>query len=48
MENTQLYEAALAAIKELFKDESMSQEKAKETLNSLVLEIEKMIDSMDV
>ncbi len=46
MEN--LYDKALEAIKELFGDESLSQEEAKETLNSLILEIEKMIDSLDV
>lgn len=46
MEN--LYDKALEAIEELFKDKSVTQEEAKETLNSLILEIEKMIDSLDV
>ena len=45
--NEQLYEQALKAIEKLFSDKSVSQEQAKENLESLISEIEIMIESME-
>ena len=42
-----LYEDALDAITELFSDVSASQRETKENLNSLIGEIETMIDGLD-
>lgn len=48
MTNEQLYEKALEAITNLFNDESVTIEKAKENLEGLIDEIGIMIDSFDV
>jgi len=40
------YDAALEAIIELFSDQSMSKAECRENLNSLIGEIETMIDSL--
>ena len=45
MDNEQLYENALEAITELFSDTSVSQGKAVENLESLIQEIQTMIES---
>lgn len=47
MEET-LYDKAKEAIDELFGDKSVTQEEAKENLESLIGEIETMIESLDV
>lgn len=47
MEET-LYEKAHEAIEELFSDKSVTQEEAKENLNSLIDEIQTMIETLDV
>jgi len=46
-ENEQLYEQAVEAITELFNDTSVSQEDAKANLNSLIGEIQIMLDSIE-
>jgi len=45
--NEDLYEKALVAIQTLFNDTSVSQREAEENLNSLIGEIETMIESLD-
>lgn len=45
--NEQLYEQASEAIAKLFSDKSVSQEQARENLESLIGEIEIMLDSME-
>lgn len=45
--NEQLYEQASKAIEKLFSDTSVSQEQARENLESLIGEIEIMLDSME-
>lgn len=47
MEKT-LYDKAKNAIDELFCDKSVTQEEAKENLESLIGEIEVMIETLDV
>ncbi len=44
--NQELYDTAIYAIEELFGDTSVSKEKAKENLESLIHEIEVMIQSL--
>jgi len=44
--NDQLYEKAVEAITELFSDKSVSQSEAKANLESLIGEIEIMIESL--
>ncbi len=46
MEN--LYDKALEAIKELFEDESATQEEAKANLEALIDEIHIMLEGLDV
>ena len=46
MEN--LYEKAKKAIDELFSDESVTQEETKENLESLMNEIQTLIETLDV
>ena len=47
MNNAELYDKALEAITELLNDTSVSQEQAERNLNSLISEIEIMIESLD-
>jgi len=47
MDNEQLYEKALEATRELFLDRSVSQGEAIANLQSLIHEIQIMIDSLD-
>ena len=47
MDNERLYEKALEAITELFSDSSVSRGTAIENLESLIQEIQIMIDSLD-
>lgn len=46
--NKELYDKALEAITELFSDTSVSKETAIENLNTLLGEIEVMIESLEV
>ncbi|MFH1722907.1 MAG: hypothetical protein ABH950_09925 [Candidatus Altiarchaeota archaeon] len=46
MDNEQLYEQARNAIEELFSDTSVSQEKAMENLQSLISEIQSMVEAL--
>ncbi len=46
--NNDLYEAALKAVEELFKDESVSQEAAQSNMEALIDEIHVMLESLDV
>ncbi len=48
MTHEQLYELALKAIQELFGDTSVPQEDTKVSLNTLIGEIEILIDTLDV
>lgn len=47
MNNKDLYEKALQAIKSLFNDTSVSQEEAAQNLESLKWEIDIMLESLD-
>ena len=46
MDNDELYEKALGAIQELFGDTSVSQSQAKDNLNSLIGEIQIMMEAL--
>ena len=48
MTNEELYEKASTAINELFSDQSISKQKCVENLESLIDEMQVMIDSLDV
>ncbi|MFA5416935.1 MAG: hypothetical protein WC341_00615 [Bacteroidales bacterium] len=47
MDNDELYQKALEAITALFSDNSVSQEKCRENLQSLKGEIDQLIDTLD-
>lgn len=46
MEHDKLYEAAQKAVTDLFSDQSVSQAQTRESLQSLVEEIETMLDTL--
>lgn len=46
MRNEQLYKAAVEAIQRIFKDESVSQETARQTLMALQEEIDLLLDAL--